>query len=66
MAGRSGKLLSGFNMAPSAVHYAIQRTKGIARKTYSYVMCDGCGNDFTKEQLVDALCGRCQEYVTGP
>jgi formylmethanofuran dehydrogenase subunit E len=52
-----------YSMAPSAAHYAIERTKGIARKSYSYVMCEGCGEDFTKEQLVDDLCGRCREYV---
>jgi formylmethanofuran dehydrogenase subunit E len=54
-----------FNMAPSAAHYAILRAKGIARKSYSYVMCEGCGEDFSKDDLVDDLCGRCQEYAAG-
>jgi hypothetical protein len=51
-----------FDMAPSAVHYAIGRTKGIARKSYSYVMCEGCGEDFSKDELVNDLCWRCQEF----
>jgi hypothetical protein len=64
--GRSERQIAKrFNMAPSAVHYALLRTKGIARKSYSYVMCDGCGNDFAKEQLVDNLCGRCQGFAAG-
>jgi hypothetical protein len=52
-----------FGMAPSAAHYAIGRANGIARKSYSYHMCEGCGLDFDKDQLVNDLCGRCQEFA---
>jgi hypothetical protein len=54
-----------FDMAPSAVHYALLRVKGVARKAYRYGICDGCGDSFPADQVVEGLCRSCASYVTG-
>jgi hypothetical protein len=48
--------------APSSVHYAIQRTKGIARKQYRSEPCDGCGRQFPASELQDFFCKACAAY----
>ena len=54
------KIAQKFDMAPSAVHYALGRVKGVPRKSYSYVMCDGCGEDRPRDQVVNGVCAECQ------
>jgi hypothetical protein len=50
-----------YGMAPSAIHYAIGRTKGVARKSYNTKMCEECGEDFTPSYRGQVICGRCQD-----
>jgi hypothetical protein len=50
-----------YGMAPSAIHYAIGRTKGVARKSYNTKMCEGCGNDFIPDVRGQWVCMECRE-----
>jgi len=52
-----------FSLSPSSVHYALQRVRGVARKAYRYAICEGCGDSFPADQVVEGLCRSCGSYA---
>jgi|GEM_PF-2941427 len=47
-------------MTQPAIKYAIDRQTGKQRSRAKYEVCDGCGGNFTKDQLGSGLCADCE------